>query len=117
MQAFREPFFFELCSACGFFELTVIQLGIESVLGKEFFVVSLFYDISVFHNKYYVCVAYRGQAVSDDETGSSFHQGIHRFLYLYLGSGINRAGRLIEYQYLRVSKDGSGNRQKLFLPL
>ncbi len=47
----------------------------------------------------------------------SVHQGIHGFLDQHLGTGIDRAGGLIQDEDLRVGEDGAGNGQQLLLPL
>ena len=55
--------------------------------------------------------------MGDYEAGSAFHEVIHGFLDLDFGSGVYGAGGFIEDQDLRVSQDGSGDREELFLTL
>ena len=70
---------------CTSLKLRIIQFSIESILCKKFFMISLFYDISVFHNQNHVLltVYVRSQSwfflSSTDPlpSGSEF-----RFLYL-----------------------------------
>ena len=76
--------------------------------------VSLFDDIAVFHYQDEICVSYGGESVGDYEAGSAFHEVIHGFLDLDFGSGVYGAGSFIEDQDLRVSQDGSGDREELF---
>ncbi len=38
------------------FKLTVIQVGVEAVLGEEFGVCPMFNDIAVFHNEDHICI-------------------------------------------------------------
>ena len=45
------------------------------------------------------------------------HQVVHRLLDQHFGAGIDRTGRFVEDQHLRVGEDGAGNRQQLLLPL
>ena len=43
---------------CTSLKLRIIQFSIESILCKKFFMISLFYDISVFHNQNHICITY-----------------------------------------------------------
>ena len=79
--------------------------------------ISLLYYISVFHNKYKVGITNCWKPVCNDKTRASFHKIIHSFLYLYLGSCINRRGCFIKDKYLIVRKNCSRYRKKLLLSL
>ena len=57
-------------------------------------------NVTILHNQDQICVPDGGKSVSDDKAGSAFHQVIHSFLDLYLGSGINGGGSLIQDQDL-----------------
>ena len=74
-------------------------------------------NVTILHNQDQICVPDGGKSVSDDKAGSAFHQVIHSFLDLYLGSGINGGGSLIQDQDLIVCKNGSCNCQELLLAL
>ena len=79
--------------------------------------VPLFDNIAVFHYQYKICISDGGESVGDYEAGSAFHEVIHGFLDLDFGSGVYGTGSFIEDQDLRVSQDGSGDREELFLTL
>ena len=79
--------------------------------------ISLLYNIPVFHNKDHIRITNRRQPVCKYETCSSFHQLIHRLLDLDLGSCIYRTCRLIKNQNLRICQHGSCDRKELFLSL
>ena len=59
-------------------------------------------NVTILHNQDQICVPDGGKSVSDDKAGSAFHQVIHSFLDLYLGSGINGGGSLIQDPFLQV---------------
>ena len=84
-----------LCTACGVFKLRIIQLCVESIFCQEFFVVSLFDNIAVFHYQYKICISDGGESVGDYEAGSAFHEVIHGFLDLDFGSGVYGAGGFV----------------------
>ena len=54
--------------------------------------------------------------MGDDKAGPPLHQPVHGVLDLLLGTGIDRACRLIQDHDRRVGKDGPGNGQQLLLP-
>ena len=97
--------------------ITGIQLIISALLGDEFIVVAALDDAALFQNHDAVTVLDSRKSVGDDESGSSFHQLIHAVLYNFLGTGIDRAGSLIQDQYRRIRYGCSGNRKQLSLTL
>ena len=49
-----------------FRELTIVEVCIETTLSHEFFMISLFDDISIFHDQDQVSITDRWQAMGDD---------------------------------------------------
>ena len=97
-------------------KLAVVKICVEAFLCQQLFMAALFYNVAILHNQDQICVPDGGKSVSDDKAGSAFHQVIHSFLDLYLGSGINGGGSLIQDQDLIVCKNGSCDCQELLLP-
>lgn len=76
---------------------------------------ALFDYMARIHNKYAVGIADGGQAVCYDKAGPALHHLAECLLYKYLGTGIYRAGRLIEYEHRRQAEHHSCYAEKLFL--
>ena len=74
-------------------------------------------DAALFQNHDAVTILDSGQSVGNDKGGSALHQFIHAVLYNFLGTGIDRAGSLIQDQYRRIRYGCSGNRKQLSLSL
>jgi len=74
-------------------------------------------DVAVVHDQDQIGVLDRGQAVGDDEAGAPLHQILHAFLDQDLSAGVDRRGRLIQDQDLRIAQEGAGDRQQLLLAL
>ena len=98
-------------------KLAVVKICVEAFLCKQLFMAALLDNVTILHNQDQICIPDGGKSVSDDKAGSAFHQVIHSFLDLYLGSGINGGGSLIQDQDLIVCKNGSCNCQELLLAL
>ena len=79
--------------------------------------IALLDDVSVLHNEDQICILDRGKSVCDNETGSSLHQIIHRFLDLHFCSCIDGGCCFVKDQDLVVRKDRPRDRKKLFLSL
>ena len=74
-------------------------------------------DLAVVQHHDAVGVADGGQAVGDDEDGSSLHQRIHTGLHLGLGVGIDGGGGLVQNHYRGIGHGGPGNGNQLPLAL
>ena len=79
--------------------------------------ISLFYDLSITHNKDHICLTNRRQTMRYDETGMTFHEFCKGILNLHLCSGINGRRCFIQNQHGRVTEHQSCNTQKLLLTL
>lgn len=77
--------------------------------------VSLLYDIAVFHEQDVVGVAYRGKSVRDNEARSSVHELFHCLADLLFRARIDAGGGFVEDQYRRIAEEYSGDSQKLLL--
>ena len=58
----------------------------------------------------------RRKSVRDDHRSSLLHHAIDRLLDQLFGFGVDRAGRLVKNQDLRVKRQRPGKRDKLLLP-
>jgi hypothetical protein len=79
-------------------------------------VVALLDDGAGLHHQDDVRVADRGEPVRDDETRPTGTQQVHRPLDQHLGTGVDRAGRLVEDQDARLGEERSGDGDELLLP-
>ena len=70
-------------------KLRIVKVSIEPALFKQGLMITLFDDVSVFHNEDNVRVPYSGQSVGDYKAGLAFHKLGKRALYLQLGTCIN----------------------------
>jgi hypothetical protein len=68
------------------------------------------------NNPYPVRPSQRGKTVSNGKGRPSLYQPCKGLLYLILGLGIQRAGGLVKYKYLRVVEYGAGYRYALAFP-
>ena len=82
-------------------KLAVIQVGVEAALIKECYMVALFYNMTVLHDKYDIRILDGGESVGYDKACTSFHHGIKCLADLKLCSGIDGGCGLIEYQHRR----------------
>ena len=98
-------------------KLAVVEICVETVPGKELLVVSLFDDVTVFHDEDNVRFANGGKAVCNDETRPAFHHLRKGVLYLYFGTGIYRGSRFVKYQHRRQAEHYAGDAEKLLLSL
>lgn len=62
---------------------------IEATFFQQFFMITLFDDLAVFHNKNQRGITYRRQSVGYDKACPSLHQLIKCFLYLKFRTCIN----------------------------
>ena len=79
--------------------------------------VTLFNDISVFHDKDQIRIFDRRQSVGYNKARSAFHQTCKGTLDLQLCSCINGRGCFIQDQHRRKCQHDTGNTQKLLLSL
>lgn len=98
-------------------KLAVVQLCVKSVLCEKLFVIALFNDVAVTHYKDNVRLTNGGKAVSYDKACPALHKAYKGFLYLYLGSGVDRGGSLVKDKHGRQAEHYSGNAQQLLLAL
>ena len=98
-------------------KLAVIQLCIKAICLQKGFVISLLYNLSVPHNQDHIRFPDGGQTVGNDKGGSPLHHCIKCLLDAYFRTGINRGGRLVQYQHWRKAQHHPGNTQQLLLSL
>src|SRR5450830_2048744 len=102
-------------SDCRAGELAVVEAGVESTLGEQFFVAALFDDRAVVHDEDVMGISDGRETVSDDKTCSAGHQLCHCFLDAYFRSGIDAACSFIENQDGWIRQDHTRDRQQLLL--
>ena len=95
--------------------LTRVKLIVFSFLLKKLVVSSALDDPALLQNDYAVGVFDGRQPVGDNEGSPSLHQLIHALLYHFFGTGVDRAGRLVEYQRRRIGDRGARDREQLAL--
>ena len=79
--------------------------------------ISLLYDISVFHNQNHIRLPDGGKPVGHDKARSPLHHGGKRFLNPNFRARIYGGGRLIQNQHRGQAEHHSGNTKELFLSL
>src|SRR6266508_1279147 len=89
----------------------------ESFCVQQLLVRTLLDDFAILNDNDLVCISDRRQAVSNDETGASFHQAQQSFLDARLGARVYAGGGFVEDEDARVRQDGAGDRQQLALSL
>lgn len=57
----------------------------------------------------------RREPMGDDDRRLPLHEGLERFLYLFLCDIIEGTRGFIEYEYLRILEEESSDRESLFL--
>ena len=77
-------------------KLAGVEVVIEALAGQQRFVGAVLDDLAVVNDQNLVGVADGAQAVGDDETGPAGHQAQHGLLDLFLGAGIDAAGRFVQ---------------------
>src|SRR6185436_8396575 len=97
-------------------ELQPRQAGIESALRHQLGVRALRDDRAALEHHDPVGGLHRGQAVRDGKRGAALRERFQPLLYQTLGSGIERAGGLVEQQDGTVGEQSARNRQPLLLP-
>ena len=95
----------------------MVQIRVESALSDERFVVSLFDDVAVTHDKDVVGAADGGKPVCDDEAGLAAHQFLKGALDAVFGAQVDRACRFVKDQHRRIGQHDACDAQKLFLSL
>src|SRR6266498_2048174 len=84
------------------FELTHIQMMEESLRIQQLSVCTLFDNLAVLDDDDVICIANRGQAMSNDKTGSTFHQTQQCFLDARFGACVHAGGGFVEDENARV---------------
>ena len=98
-------------------KLAVIQRRVEATAPQKLVVVALFDDVAVFHDEYYVRIAYRGKTVRNDKASAAFHHACKPVLNFQLRACVDRGSRLVENEHRRQAKHYSSDTEELFLPL
>lgn len=101
---------------CGI-ELTVIEVGVEPVLGEQILMLSLLNDVTVFHDQDDVGIANGGQSVCHDKACATVHHAGKRILDFQLGARINGGGSLIQNEHWRQTQHHAGDAKQLLLSL
>src|SRR5215216_1932150 len=84
---------------------------------QKLLVGTLFDDFPILDDDYLIRIADRGQAVSDDKTGPSFHQAQEGFLDARFRARVYTGRCFIEDENTRVRKNRAGDREQLALSL
>ena len=95
----------------------MIQVVVESSFSQQFLVGALFNNITFIHHQNLVGIFNRRQTMSNDKTGAVLQQATHGALNEQLGTSIDRTGRLVQNENLRVADESTGNGEQLLLPL
>ena len=95
----------------------VVQVEVEALPREQLLVRALLDDAAVVHHEDGVGVADGGQPVRDHEARAVLHQLRHGLLDQHLGTRVDRAGRLVEDEDLRIGQERAGDRQQLLLAL
>ena len=98
-------------------ELTVVEMGVKSVLGEELSVIALLDDLAVTHDQNRIGRLNGGESVRNDKGCSSLHHGIKSLLNADLGAGIDRRSCLIQNQDRRQTQHHSCDTKQLLLSL
>ena len=84
---------------------------------QQLLVRTLLNDFAIFDDDDLVGIAYRGQAVSNDETGARIYQALQCFLDARFGAGVHAGGGFIKDKNPRVRQNGPCNGKELTLSL
>ena len=98
-------------------KITSIKLVILALRRDQLIVGTSLDDPSLLHDHDTVGVLDGGETVGDDESGPSFHEGIHAVLYQFFGTGVDGGSSLIENQRRRVGHGRPCDGEKLALSL
>src|SRR5690606_41445235 len=79
-------------------ELEFVEPRVDPPGLEEFVVRALLTELAVVEDEDPIGVPDGGESVRDDERGAAAHEGLERLLYLELDLGVDRAGRLVEYE-------------------
>lgn len=92
-------------------ELSPIQRGEWPMFAEQLGKGSVFHDLPVADNQDQVGLAYGGEAVGDNEGGTTSHQLVQPVHDECLGFGVDRCRGLIENEDGRIQQDSASNRQ------
>lgn len=98
-------------------KLRTVESCIGAVLFEQLLMGSAFDDVAMIHDENQIRIQNGAQAVSDDKAGSVFHHIVNSGLQFLFEPGVDRAGRLVENENLRIFENRSGDGQKLLFPL
>src|SRR4051812_6091106 len=98
----------------GSFLLAAPHVGVEAVLHQQLGVTAAFGDPAAIEHDDLVGVDDGGEAMGDHDGGAAAAHLFQRALDLLLGAGVERAGRLVEQQDVRILENGAGDRHPLF---
>ena len=84
------------------FKRTGIKLIVFAALCDKLLVIAALDDMAELKHHDNICVLHGGQAMRDNEHRSAVHQTVHAGLNDCLGTGVDRAGRLIEDHNRRI---------------
>ena len=82
---------------------------------EQLLVGALLDDLAVLHHQDHVGIPDRGEPVGDDEAGPIGPQRRHGMLHQHFGSGVDRAGRLVQDQQCRIGQECPGDGDQLLL--
>ena len=95
--------------------LNSVQLGVDLIAFDELIMGAFFGDEAAFEHDDLIGIADSAQAVSNDDDCAAFHQAFERFHYDLLRLGVERGGRFIENENVRIAHDGAGDADALSL--
>ena len=90
-------------------ELGLVELAVDAVPGQQLLVAALLGNHAALDHQDPVRLQDRGQAVGDDDAGSSCHELLQGVLDCVLRNGIQGGGRLVQNQNPRVLQDDPGD--------
>src|SRR6266851_8119685 len=97
------------------FLLAAPHVGIEAVLGQQLGMTAALGDAAAIEHDDLVGVDDGGEPMRDHHGGAAAAHLFQRALDLLLGAGVERAGRLVEQEDMRVLEDRAGDRHTLLL--
>ena len=106
-----------LCLRLIQFEGTGVKLVVGAAFGHELIMVAAFDDSAMVEDHDDVGVLDGGKAMSNNEDGASFHEGIHAALYEGFGAGVDGRGGFVENHDRRIADGGTSNGEQLALSL
>lgn len=78
-------------------------------------IISFFHHFSILNHRQSLAFLYSSQTMGNNDTSSTFHHHIQRFLHLGLTAFIQSTGSLIQNQNFGISHHSPRNSQSLFL--